>query len=459
MNKKELLTQAAENRYEEMLETLQECIRIPSVAGEAEDGAPYGRDVRRCLDFVLDKAEELGFRVKNVDGHAGYCEYGEGEMVAAVAHLDVVPAGDGWTFPPFGAEIRDGRVYGRGAVDDKGPAMCVLYALAAVKDTALSLKKRIRIIFGTNEENGSSDLRYYKEHGGELPTMGFTPDGYYPLVNGEKGIINVSLTKRFTQSGDFRLVSLRGGTAANVVPAKAEAVIECPGDLADEIAKQTYFGVAISVTDSGLLVQGKGKEAHGSTPEEGVNAIALLIKALKDMPFSKELKDTFEFIDKKIGLETNGESLGIALRDDISGTLSLNLGVIKGGSNALTIVINYRYPVTKTYMDCGPKLNGTFQRAGFTCTEQLHEGALYIPKESVLVSRLLAVYREQTGVSAEPIAIGGGTYAKSFENVAAFGPVFPGDPDVEHKADEYAELETLKKNLKIYTHALYSLAN
>lgn len=78
----------------------------------------------------------MGFQTRDVDGHCGWCEYGEGEeMVAVLCHLDVVPAGDGWHYPPYDCTWAEGRIYGRGVIDDKGPAAAALYALKAVRDS------------------------------------------------------------------------------------------------------------------------------------------------------------------------------------------------------------------------------------------------------------------------------------------------------------------------------------
>lgn len=185
----------------QLLSTLRQNIQIPSAQGEAEDGAPYGASVRESLVHVLDTARELGFRTENMDGHLGWCEYGEGdEMVAVLGHLDVVPAGDGWSCDPFGGELRDGKIWGRGTTDDKGPAIASLFALAALRDSGLPIRRRIRILFGCNEEAGSDDIKYYLANGGEIPVMGFTPDGEYPVINGEKGIINVTFSHANVQT-------------------------------------------------------------------------------------------------------------------------------------------------------------------------------------------------------------------------------------------------------------------
>ena len=213
---------------EKLIACLQENLRIPSVQGPATPDAPYGPEVRQSLDHILKTAQDLGFRTENVDNHLGWCEYGEGEeMIAVLGHLDVVPAGDGWTMDPYGGEISDGKIWGRGTTDDKGPTIASLFALAALRDSGLPIRKRIRLLFGCNEETGSADVKYYLAKGGEVPVMGFTPDGEYPVINGEKGIINVTFGADYSQEGELKLLSIHGGTAPNVVPAFATAKIGC----------------------------------------------------------------------------------------------------------------------------------------------------------------------------------------------------------------------------------------
>ena len=442
-----------------LLSCLQENIRIPSVQGEAEEGAPYGADVRRSLDHVLACAEKLGFRTKNVDNYVGWCEYGEGdEMVAVLGHLDVVPAGDGWSFDPWGGEIRDGRIFGRGTMDDKGPSIAALYALAALRDSGMPLRRRIRLLFGCNEETGSADIKYYLAHGGEIPVMGFTPDGEYPVINGEKGIINVTFSHRYTQTGELKILSIHGGTAPNVVPASACAKLACPQALAQRICQLKAPKIRYTATEYGVFVEAEGVSAHGSTPGEGENAIGRLILALDTLPFEGEMADIIHFLAQKLAMETDGKSAGIYLQDAVSGELTLNWGTLDADGSSLSMKINYRYPVTKEFDDCGPALNESFAAAGFEKAAETHKAKLYIPEDSQLVRTLLKVYSEHTGHDGKAKCIGGGTYAKALPNILAFGPIFPGDEVREHKPDEFIEIPKLMKNAQIIAAAMYEMA-
>ena len=442
-----------------LLACLQENLRIPSVEDTPADGAPYGIACRESLDHVLKTAADLGFRTENVDGHMGWCEYGEGEeMIAVLGHLDVVPAGDGWSFDPWGGEIKDDRIFGRGTMDDKGPSIAALYALAALRDSGLPLKRRIRILFGCNEETGARDVKYYLANGGEIPVMGFTPDAEYPVINGEKGIINVTYCRSYQQSGNLKLVSINGGTAPNVTPAAASAVLSCSEELAAKLTTLSMPKVTVTAIDSGVRVDAEGVSAHGSTPWQGENAIGRLVMALDAMPFEGEVKQWIHFLATKLGMEHNGKSAGISLHDDVSGDLSLNWGTLNADDSKLSMILNYRYPVTKEYSDCAPKLDALFAEAGFEKEKEAHKAKLYIPADSDLVKILLKVYKAHTGIDGKPVCIGGGTYAKSLPNILAFGPIFPGDEVREHKPDEFIEIPKLMKNAQIMASAMYEMA-
>ena len=443
-----------------LIRDLQGCIRIPSLYTEDNSGYPYGKPIQECLEYVLDCAKKLGFDTVNFDNQLGWCEYGSGEeMVAVLGHLDVVPEGDGWTVPPYGGVVQDGKIFGRGTMDDKGPTLAALYALKAIQESGLPLKRRIRILFGLNEETGSADMKYYVAHGGEIPVMGFTPDGEYPIINGEKGLINETYGCEFTQSGHLYLKKITGGTAHNIVPNYAKAEFRCEAAVAEQIAAMDAEGITVAVTDDGIVVEAAGVSAHGGTPWEGVNANGRLVQFLTKLPLEGQLKTAIDFLAEKIGMEWDGTSMGIAMEDEVSGKLTNNFGVLNADEASLEVKLNYRYPVTKTYDLCGPQLMAAFEAAGFRLTAATRKNRLYMAPDSELVQRLMKVYTECTGdVDAQPKSIGGGTYAKMLPNVLAFGPIFPGDEVREHKPDEFMELSRLRDNANILAEAMYALA-
>ncbi len=444
-----------------LIADLQACIRLPSVYADDGSGHPYGQPVHDCLMYMLRRSEELGFATGNCDDHVGWCEYGDGdEMIGVLGHLDVVPAGDGWTVEPYGGEVIDDRIYGRGSMDDKGPTMAALYALLALKEAGLPLKKRIRILYGLNEETGSADMKYYLKHGGEVPVMGITPDGEYPVINGEKGLVTEFYEGRgLVQEGPVQIVFLSGGTAHNIVPDKAEALLECEHEMVGELCAMSGDKVTVTPIEGGVKVQATGVNAHGGSPWEGENAIGRLLQFLTTLPLEGELAATIHLLAKSIGMEWDGASLGIRMEDELSGKLTLNLGVLTYDGETLTAKLNYRYPVTHHFEECGPAVEMAMRDAGLTRVHQLHKNRIYMPPESPLVKTLLRVYSEYTGEEALPKCIGGGTYAKMIPNTLAFGPIFPGDEVREHKPDEYMEISRLMDNAAILAHAMYELAN
>lgn len=441
-----------------LLRDLRELVHIPSVSVPGTGRAPYGAECRRALDWFLSRASEMGFQTRDVDGHCGWCEYGEGEeMVAVLCHLDVVPAGDGWHYPPYDCTWAGGRIYGRGVIDDKGPAAAALYALKAVRDSGAPLHRRVRLLVGCNEEKGSSCIRHYVEAGGEIPVMGFTPDGMYPIINGEKGIAVVDFRRALAPSPrSIRCIS--GGTAHNVVPDRARAELNWPEEERSAACALTLDGVRVTETAEGLLVEAEGQSAHGSTPEKGVNAIGRLLLALKELGLDGDSGQAAAFLADVLGEETRGEGLGIAMSDQISGALTVNLGIIRGGGEELSLTLDLRWPVTARYEDFADRLMGAMERGGFAGERTEGQDSIYMPPESPLVQALSKVYREQTGQEAELLSIGGGTYAKACPNLVAFGPLFPGQEMTEHQPDEYMEADTLLKNAQMMAAAIWELA-
>jgi len=408
----------------------------------------------------IDVAQKLGFSAGHMDHQVGFCEYGEGEeMVAVLGHLDVVPEGEGWSVPPYEGLVKDGRIYGRGTMDDKGPTVAALYALRAIAQSGLPIKRRIRILFGLNEETGSADMKYYRAHGGEIPVMGITPDGEYPVINGEKGLITETYVCDYRPEGKLRLIEVRGGTAHNIVPSYAMARFACDGETAEAICAQTAEEIACTRTEDGVLIEAFGVSAHGGTPHEGVNANGRLVQFLAKLPLEGKLSGVIRFLAEKLGMEYDGASLGIAMADDVSGALTNNFGVLLGDAHSIEVRLNYRYPVTKRFDMCGPQVQAAFEAAGFCRTAATHKNCLYMPEDSELVRRLMKVYRDCTGDTAStPKSIGGGTYAKMLPNVLAFGPIFPGDEVREHKPDEYMEISLLLDNANILAEAMYAMA-
>jgi succinyl-diaminopimelate desuccinylase len=432
---------------------------------------PFGEGVATCLNKVLEIAESLGFKTCNLDGYIGWAEYGEGnDMIAILGHMDVVPEGDGWNYPPYGAEIHNGNIYSRGTLDNKGPMMAALYGVKAIMDSGVSISKRIRIIFGADEESDWEDIEHYKKSKADTPTLSVTPDGSFPIINAEKGIINFDFVKKIddTKSSNdkVKLISIGGGSRTNMVPDSASAIITVPENKLQDLIKdfenfkvKNNYNMILEIDNLNAKIISKGIGAHGSTPHLGKNAISQLIAFLATLDLSNTAMDQFiKFTNNTIGFETDGKSLGIALNDEVSGNLTLNFGVLEFTNDIIKAKMNVRMPVTFNIQDV---LNTVKNKAAENslCVEEGHiQPPHHIPKDHFLIKTLQSVYEEFTGKPADLIAIGGGTYAKAFPNSVAFGPIFPGDPDLDHQANEFISIANLVLISKIYAKAIYELA-
>ncbi len=452
----------------DIIQSTQETIRIKSVEEKPLPGMPFGEGPYRALEHILELGKEMGFQVKNLDGYAGHIEFGEKEeTVGVLAHVDVVPEGDGWTYPPYGAEIHDGKIFGRGTTDDKGPAIATLYAMKALKEAGLELNKNIRLIIGANEETGWKCMDHYFKNE-KAPDMGFTPDANFPVIHGEKGIIIFDLVFKMNKptACDIYLRDLKGGNAPNMVPDYAEALLEVKNPENVELSLKEYNKdkeIPLSILKDGNMIKlsVKGISAHGSTPEKGENAISHL------MGFLGHLFDggcsTCRFIDlynERIAYKHNGEGIGCGLEDDVSGKLNFNPGMIKIEDGKIILTINIRYPIKTTSKEVYDCLRENLKDTTIEVVEGSKDSKpIYTPADDFLVEKLMNVYREMSGDDKSlPITIGGGTYARAMKNAVAFGPMFPGQKDVAHQKDEYIGIEHLIKITKIYAKALYELA-
>lgn len=428
------LKETLSNWKEDMINDILSLLEIESVAGEPSELMPEGKAVNEALERALEIGRRMGFQVMNLEGYAGYIEYGTGEeYVAVLGHLDIVPVGSDWTRDPHGELVGD-RIYGRGAIDDKGPMMAALYALKAIKEESPVLSRRIRLIFGTSEEIGGPDIKNYLKTE-DQPAAGFTPDADFPAINAEMGILILRLIRELPDKN----IMITGGSAVNMVPDRARAVISFDDG-------------------SEAIIEERGISAHGSTPHKGESAIWKLVRQLHEMKLSDSLSETVGFINDHLCSDTDGSALGIDLSDEPSGKLVMNMGTMRLDSGMLEIGLNIRYPVTFDGKDVLLKLEETLNQNGFRMVVEHEDKPLYYPVDHELVSRLMDAYRETTGDLGGPIAIGGGTYAKEMKNIVAFGPMLPGREDVAHQADEYISVKDLLLCAEVYAKAMKALA-
>ena len=430
----------------DFVQNLKALISYPSVLNEGENNTPFGQAIQDALEKTLDICRELGFRTYlDPQGYYGYAEVGEGELLAILCHLDVVPAGDlaDWQTPPFEATVKEGILYGRGAQDDKGPSLAALYAVKSLLDQGIQFKKRVRFIFGTDEETLWRCMARYNTIE-EQASMGFAPDSSFPLTYAEKGLLQVKLHG----PGSDQL-ELEVGGAFNVVPDKANY----QGPLYDQVcAGLKEAGYDYQTTDQTVTVLGVPK--HAKDASQGVNAVirlATILAPLQEHP-------ALSFLATQAGQDGTGSQIFGDIVDEPSGHLSFNVAGLMINHERSEIRIDIRIPVLADKAQLVAQLTKCAQDYQLRYEEFDYLAPLYVAKDSKLVSTLMQIYQEKTGDNSPALSSGGATFARTMQNCVAFGALFPGAVQTEHQANECAVLEDLYRAMDIYAEAVYRLA-
>lgn len=450
---------------EDMIQSLEELVSIPSVINleNAREGAPFGMEIRSALDGLLKLAGELGFETRDYDGYAAAVDFGtEGKEVGILSHIDVVPPGNGWSKNPFVPEIVNGKMYGRGTIDDKGPLVASLYAMKAVKESGLPIRNHVRHIIGCDEETGHRCIKYYltKEKG---PDLGFSPDGMFSVIHAEKGILRfqIQTNRKLPDTKELCVIRIAGGTVVNAVPNIAEVWLGGPGEQLEEVQKEFQVKAAegsAKMEGDVLHLTFPGVSAHAMQPWLGENAILSMIRFLKEVPFGdRKTREYFQDLDTLFGDGWEGRNLGVACQDQLSGKLSMNLGILNVEGEKTELKVDVRCPVHIDLDTVWKTICLTCEKYGFRPEYWQKRPPLYVPKDARLVQILLDVYEDVTGKREEAITIGGGTYCRDVENFVSFGPVFPGEPELAHEADEFIDLDQMVECARLYAQALYRL--
>lgn len=416
---------------DQTVKSISESIRFDSSLSDSDSAMPFGKGAADCLAHFLNLAQSFGFETHNYDNYVGEVIFGDGPEFAILGHLDVVPAGNGWTKDPFGGEISDGKIWGRGAIDDKGPVLCVLYALKALKDEGFVPHRKIKFIVGCNEENGWACIDHYNEVA-SMPDEGFSPDGNFPVIYAEKGILHIRL--HFPMGDKPPFFYLEGGSAANMVCDECSAT---PRTLTLTRARE----LGLEIHNKKIIAH--GKSAHGSTPELGKNAILPILEFFA--PKSEKVRCIINCLFH--------DCFHLTELEDETGRLTFSPDIIKYRKGEVQVICDIRYPATIPYSAVIERIN----RIGVKYETIRHQPPLMQDKNGVLVQTLLKAYEQVTGKHEEPLAIGGGTYARALKNGVAFGPEVEGDEPVMHQADEYITIDRVKLLLDVYKTAIEAL--
>ena len=376
--------------------------------------------------------------------------------------MDVVPAAGDWKYPPFSAMLEDGKIYGRGSVDDKGPAVACLYGMKAVMDAGLPMSNHVRIIAGTDEETFARGIHYYLERE-NAPAYGFSPDAEFPIIYAEKGIIRFGYRLPLALP-DKNILSIHAGTRLNVVPSLAEVQIAAlPSDIGDSVPAARKDRSRFEVLpDAGFVkILSHGIPSHASYPNEGYNVIQGLLSLLSAIfPNSNDpLKLFLHKLNDSFAMETDGNSWGIACKDEISGALTCNMAILEADASEAIVKFDVRYPVTHDSDQLTARLECYAYELGSDTKYELvqHKKPLYVEKDRPFIKKLQKAYAETTGEAADLLSIGGGTYCRYLKNFVSMGPVFPGQKELAHQENEFLALDDLRQFAKIYAQAIYEL--
>ncbi len=466
------ISEYLEENKQQMFSTLARLIEVESVLGkkDLQSNKPFGEGPAKALEVAEDILHDFGFISQNHENYMVTFDFG-GEQsdkpeLGIIAHLDVVPQGSGWTYEPFKLTVNEleGKLYGRGAIDDKGPAVAVLYAVKAMKDIGIKLNKKVRIMLGSSEETGMEDLKYYSNKVG-LPDKMLTPDSSFPVVNVEKGVSHIIMAGSYINKKDGAVIeSVSGGTVINAVPDRAYAIVK---GVEKSIIDHKIAEMPVNIkfvseeTEGKIKITSIGKSAHGSLPELGENAITALLKLLSALPFDNggaydlvcELAKIFPYG------EYYGETLDLFCEDDVSGKITevyslidISNGKYKGG-------MDIRFPVCTSLKEIYSKLDVHLGKLGHTYVDDDAMEPHYVDENSDFIQTLLRSYTELTGFKGECLAEGGATYLHTSKMGVGFGAEFPGENNNMHGADEYIKISTFMNIAKIYADVIFKLCN
>ena len=452
------------NHKEDLLKDLFDLLSVRSILGtDITEETPFGSGPREALDLILSFGKRDGYKTKLVENKAGHIEVGEGEeLFGILGHVDVVPVVEAdWTSHPFKPEIRDGKIFARGSLDDKGPTMAAYYAVKLLDKLGVKWNKRVRVIVGSDEETGFRCVEAYFKHE-EQPASGFTPDAMFPLVYAEKARATFDHKLKFVDEDgqyNYKLVKFNGGQVLNMVVASAKAELE--GEASD--IKEKFENFLAQEKLEGEVEVGntikltlKGKAAHGSTPQYGINGATKLAEFLSTLGLDNNGKNFVDYIVEKLANDPFGEKLEINYSDDEMGEATYNYGILEYDLERKIGVVSTdcRHPKKFDLVDRLNGINVDNIDIEVTSTKEAH----YVPKDDELVTTLMDVYRKHTGdTKNDAFVLGGGTYARCLKKGVAFGLLFPGKEDTMHQANEYLEVEDLLLATAIYAEGIYKL--
>lgn len=436
-----------EEHERDIISDLKGLVDIPSISSDKEN-------VDQALDYVLALAKGMGFEAVSVLGHqVGLIEIGQGEeTIGILSHVDVVPPEnpESWLSPPFAMEEREGSLWGRGTMDDKGAIIACLYAMKCVAGSGEPLEKRVQMILGTQEEVEWSDMAQYVKNY-PLPDYGFTPDGEFPLCNIEKGCMDVELQfdlgSESSRDGWY-IKALEAGQAVNAVPGSCSC-------------RMTRYEEGREM-ESRTLTAG-GKTVHSCQPEKGENAIFRMAELVTETEHEDNqlcrilimLREKFASLyGKELDLYSKSEMYEgeFVHRNVFAPTL------VRTKENRLSVNINVRFAYGTSEDEIIAAFSHLAEDYGGKSKVVSSLPAVYVSKERPFMKAFGEAYEEGSGRKHEFVLAYGGSYAKAMPNIVSWGPIFPGDEDTCHEDNEHISVKSLLDNAKVFAIALNKVA-
>ena len=410
-----------EDHRDEMTRDIIRLVRIPSISSPQEsDEAPFGEGCRDCLEEMLALGREHGFCTENYEnrvGSIGSRDKDWNNMIGFWNHLDVVPVGNQWTYEPFEPVLKDYFLIGRGAQDNKGPAVGILYMMKCLRELSIPMKHQLRLFVGCDEERGMTDLEYYTGHY-PTPRLSMIADSGFPVCYGEKGIIEGS----FHSVGSISeaILELAGGSASNMIPDEAYVVLRATEELTEALAGRKAMPVKAEQVNDTIRIKATGKSRHSAFPEGSVNAIHELMRFLSELkPLPEKDRALFRRL-AYLSEEYYGEHTGIAGSDEVSGRTTCAATVLSLKDGQVSLHFNIRYIITADRNALAASLEQTAEENDLIWETERDSAPNYFPKEHPAVQLLTDLYNEITGSSSESFVMGGGTYARKLPGAFAF---------------------------------------
>ncbi|MDY7230090.1 Sapep family Mn(2+)-dependent dipeptidase [Hyalangium rubrum] len=473
----------------------QQLVRFKTVSSEQPAAKSPG--IAAMGRFLQKWAQTHGFAFRTVGQNDVFeLAWGEGAPhLGFIFHGDVVPApAHEWKSNPFEAKVRNGRLYGRGVMDDKGPIAMGLVSLAMAKEMGLKPHKgKVLLIIGNGEESDWKGMQEYTRTE-VLPTHAVSVDSEYPVVVAQSGFVALTLEAALeseakgegtlvavdASAGEF-LTQVPGAAMLSLVPtsgtsleqalAAAKAAVESVRKERSTLKAEVRSAPLVGLAGGGMriVITTQGKAVHSSAPEQGQNALWDLSAIAEKLPLvDNGIAAMLRAVARRFDGDHHGDRLGFTGKDPLMGPMIVAATLLRVKEGKVSLGVNLRRPRSEEGdEDFHQALNHAVSRITQESDGRIVEGpGRYVGEPHVadvsgpLVLTLMDIYKRHQNIRSNiaPISIAGGTYARLFPRGVDFGPGLPGQVYTGHAPDEFISLEHLGLGTQMLAEALHSLA-